>query len=415
MRATLSRNGLATWIGCACALLVAATASADTTWTGGSSGDWQTGANWSDGVPDSADAVTIAGPSPSYWPAITSGSGAGQTLDLGSATGSTATLSIATQLTTTDAYIGNASGETGGATVSGSGANWTNTGLMHVGSSGSGELLIDSDATTDFGDVYVGRYATGDGTVTVSGGAICNATILAAAAEGHGEIVIETAGAVYGNYGAVGGSSGTAVVRGAGSTWVLDWRFYVGADGNGELTISDGGTVNAAAGIYLGAFDDASTGVALVTGAGSMWYAAFVSIGDTDVDGSGKGELTIADGGFVAAFSGLSIDLDTDRGSFIHMTGGGMLALGGDADDSIDDFLDLIGGTDAVYYWNGSAWAPITAAVRDVDYTLVYHASGDLAGLTVLTVPEPTTLTLLTLGATALLPRRKHSSAQARP
>lgn len=45
--------------------------SADTTWTGADPGDnlWSTAANWSDGVPDEADVVTIASP-PEQGPVI---------------------------------------------------------------------------------------------------------------------------------------------------------------------------------------------------------------------------------------------------------------------------------------------------------------------------------------------------------
>ena len=69
-----------------------------------------------------------------------------------------------------------------------------------------------------------------------------------------------------------------------------------------------------------------------------------------------------------------------------------------------------IEGTDAIRYWDGSDWAPITAAVRDVDYALEYiRGGGDLDGYTVLTVPEPATMSLLGLGFLAIGagPRRR--------
>ena len=60
----------------------------------------------------------------------------------------------------------------------------------------------------------------------------------------------------------------------------------------------------------------------------------------------------------------LTIDNDSDGNSFINMTNGGILALYGDADDSLGDFLNLIAGTDAINYWDYSIsdWADIAGA-----------------------------------------------------
>ena len=79
-----------------------------------------------------------------------------------------------------------------------------------------------------------------------------------------------------------------------------------------------------------------------------------------------------------------------------------MLALYGDADDSLSLFLNRIDGTDAIRYWDDSIddWAPITGATPGIDYTLAYidDAGSRLNGYTVLTVgtvPEPSSLVLL--------------------
>ena len=112
--------------------------------------------------------------------------------------------------------------------------------------------------------------------------------------------------------------------------------------------------------------------------------------------------LSIANGGLVSVAGTLTIDYRTQGDSFVNMATGGMLALKGDADDSLVDFLDLVTGTDAIRYWDKSLadWAPITTATAGVDYTLDYLTEGELAGYTLLTVgtvPEPPTWTLLML------------------
>jgi len=75
---------------------------------------------------------------------------------------------------------------------------------------------------------------------------------------------------------------------------------------------------------------------------------------------------------------------------------GGMLALLGDADDSLTQFLELIEGTDAINYWDDSAsgWAPITGATPRVDYTLAYiNTTGSaLCGYTLLRVGTSSTV-----------------------
>jgi len=75
------------------------------------------------------------------------------------------------------------------------------------------------------------------------------------------------------------------------------------------------------------------------------------------------------------------------------MATGGMLALRGEADESLAQFMGLIEGTDAIRYWNESTagWADITGATLAKDYTLGYLTEGELAGYTILTMSEPAT------------------------
>ena len=105
----------------------------------------------------------------------------------------------------------------------------------------------------------------------------------------------------------------------------------------------------------------------------------------------------------------MTIDYNGSGGNFINMDTGGMLALYGDADGSMTEFLDLILGTDAICYWDDSisGWSNITGATYSEDYTLSYISDieSDLTGYTVLTVtaiPEPATLLLFGLGGLML-------------
>ena len=122
----------------------------------------------------------------------------------------------------------------------------------------------------------------------------------------------------------------------------------------------------------------------MVDGVGSTW-----TIGGRLVVGvHGTATLDITGGGLVSVADKLFIDKDGT--GLVNMSTGGMLALKGQADDSLASFLELIGGLDAIHYrpGAGSAWLSITDATDGQDYTLTYVTEGDLAGYTVLTVGQ---------------------------
>jgi T5SS/PEP-CTERM-associated repeat protein len=158
----------------------------------------------------------------------------------------------------------------------------------------------------------------------------------------------------------------------------------VGSEGTGNLNVDAGGVVSSP---YspIGS-RPGSTGIAKVSGSGSHW-----TVGGLFVGRGGTGELDITGGGLVSVSSNLTIDENTDGDGFINMSTGGMLALFGEADDTLAQFMDLINGTDAIRYWDdgGNAWANITSATYGDDYTLSYHTTGDLTGYTQLTVTTP--------------------------
>jgi len=152
-----------------------------------------------------------------------------------------------------------------------------------------------------------------------------------------------------------------------------------------------------------------STGEVTVDGPGSTWTNG----DDEDEDDyvcigyEGSGMLNITNGGLVSIAETLIIDASNERESFVNMASGGMLAMFGEADESLLGFLGLIDGTDAIRYWDDSisGWADIKGATYGQDYTLSYLTEGDLAGYTMLTVtavPEPATLALLALALPVL-------------
>lgn len=301
------------------------------------------------------------------------------------------TVNAGSSLASYSGSLGYNSGSTGTATVTGTGSKWTSGFELFVGRSGNGTLTIEAGGLVSSSAGLLGYNAGSTGTATVTGtGSEWDSRFeLLVGRSGNGTLTIEAGGQVstyFGHLGHHSGSTGTAMVTGAGSKWTNSSSLIVGGSGNGTLTIDAGGQVSSSFG-RLGA-SSGSTGTVTVTGTGSKWTNDFYF----HVGYFGSGTLTIEAGGLVSFGGMLTIDYSSLGTSFINMTTGGMLALYGDADDSLAQFLGLVQGTDAIRFWDGSLsdWSPLTSATLGVDYALEYLTTGDLAGYTLLTVGEIT-------------------------
>ena len=290
--------------------------------------------------------------------------------------------------------IGSLPYSTGKVTINGNGSMWSNSGHVYVGDKGNGTLAISSGGIVSNHDGYTGHESGSTGKVTVNGfgSTWINDGYLYVGHLGNGTLTITHGGAVsnsdYGYIGYGTNSTSQVIVDGIGSTWTQNDNLYVGRSGKGTLTITDGGQVSDDR-VYIGFLSD-STGDVTVDGIGSMWTNSDC----LTVGYKGEGTLTITNGGLVSVDGILSISPYGYSGNdFICMATGGMLALNRDAEGSIYQFLGIVDGTDAIQYWNTNltAWTNITSATYGDDYTLEYLSTGDLAGYTVLTVltPEP--------------------------
>ena len=369
------------------------------------------------------------------------------------------TIQGGTHLTSGAGYVGCFAGSTGTATVSGNGSTWTSNGTFYVGDYGNATLsILDGGVVDAYNYVYLGYRVGSGGSVTVDGvGSTLSGGWVYVGREGNGTLEITNGGTVdclglcMGDY---TNTMGNVTVDGAGST-INCSTIQVADSGSANFTIINGGVVNSNSAVITNG--SGTTGHVLVDGAGSTWNTNGLGIG---YYAGSNASLTITNGGVVNSTSasaegnyGLETQILVDgigstwsnhgnlnikrttsveiangglllvedtlttqySSSFIKMSTGGMLALYGDADDSLGEFFDLIEGTDNVQYWDQVAgdWEPLIQAIEGQDYTLEYFNNGELAGYTVLTVgavPEPgcvaLLLTLLATGVVFVLRRR---------
>ena len=204
--------------------------------------------------------------------------------------------------------IGNQTGATGTATVTGAGSV-LDTGDMIVGGVGTGTLNIMAGGVVDASGFIGG--SGGVGTANVDGtGSQWISSGLAIGDRGSGTLNITAGGHVESNFGHVGqffGSTGVVNVAGGGSQWTNSQLLFIAGDGQGTLNITAGGRVQSQSG-FVGnnTFLSGGTGEVNVDGAGSQWINSGGAGENTLFIGDdGVGRLNITSGGLVQ--SGLTL------------------------------------------------------------------------------------------------------------
>jgi T5SS/PEP-CTERM-associated repeat protein len=211
------------------------------------------------------------------------------------------------------------------------------TGNLRVGNSvGPGKLtVVGSGSTFDVdGELSIGRAAQ-PSMVTLANGAMGEVNrVDVGVTTGAAELKIES-GAVLSSQlsGQVGVSpltSGIATVTGAGSMWTTGSPLNVGLSGDGTLIIDDGGSV--AAGDAVIGFFPGSIGTVTVTGSGSTLAGGNLTVGH-----SGIGLVGIENGGSITSTNGF-IGRAPGSDAGISVTGAqstwklsGRLSIGGNA------------------------------------------------------------------------------------
>ena len=148
-------------------------------------------------------------------------------------------------------YSGNADGQ---ATISGADSRLRiNGGTTRIGRNATGSLTVQDGGRFESGYlVVIGGDANGDGHVTVSGPTSTFVTTGNAPTyvgdAGSGTLNILDGGRVETSFFASVGrgydGQGTALVKGVGSSWIVDGNLYIGENGQGTVVLADGGYID---------------------------------------------------------------------------------------------------------------------------------------------------------------------------
>lgn len=294
-------------------------------------------------------------------------------------------------------YVGYHPGAEATVSVEGSGSTWGNSNGLYVGRGGRGTLVITGGGAVRNTNGDVGYRSNSTGFVRVDGAqsSWTNEGALFIGNFGDGTLSITGGAAVSSFQGHIGysaDSTGRVLIDGEGSTWNNSGDLYVGQSyfALSRLTKGEGVALDGFAGSDL---------LSNAQGAAAVAPSIVAAVGDLTEVKNSQGSLSITGGAIVTVGGTLTIDRYSNGDSFIHMATGGKLALAGEVDDSIVEFLGIVGGAKSIRYWDISSndWTDISQATAGVDFTLQYLVAGDLAGYTLLTVgaiPEPPTAIL---------------------
>jgi T5SS/PEP-CTERM-associated repeat protein/autotransporter-associated beta strand protein len=244
---------------------------------------------------------------------------------------------------TEDVSIGTAAGSTGTVSVSGTGTVFSNTiggqsGVMLVGQRGTGALNVAAGGVVNSLQVYVAGASGSTGSVTVDGaGSVLNVngvSELFVGTSGNGTLTVSNGGRVNSAHFTLtandAGSTGTITVTGTGSTLAVGSNMTTGLSGIGTLNVQNGGQVTANISLFT-AYYPGSQGTVNVTDAGSsLSVSQQLTLGGVGSTPGGTGTLNVGSGGTVTVAGRTSLF----AGGAINLNAGGVLLLNSLADGS---------------------------------------------------------------------------------
>ena len=215
-----------------------------------------------------------------------------------------------------------------GVSVSGNGSKWTTNALL-VGNSGKATLdIIDGGQVTSNTSILLANSASGEGVVTVSGlGSLMRQNQFRVGYRGKGTLNITSGGTVdstgLASIGFSAGSSGEIHINGSNSLFSSQDNVFVGTSGKGVITIANGGQLSASGYISAGSASSGE-GTISISDLGSELTTPL----DFFIGGSGKAALNITNGGQVTATNNTIMANAANSESTVSLQNQGQLTTG---------------------------------------------------------------------------------------
>ncbi|MDO4629064.1 MAG: PEP-CTERM sorting domain-containing protein [Planctomycetia bacterium] len=149
--------------------------------------------------------------------------------------------------------IGDKSTATGTVTISGKNSGMNVKSSIFVGKEGKGSLSITDGAYISSNQIKIGESSSGNGTMTISGkdstgtaSTVTATDFILVGCNGNGTLNVDSGAKINSKQIMIndtGNGVGTMTISGSGTNVNIDSAFYVGHNGQGALTISDGASV----------------------------------------------------------------------------------------------------------------------------------------------------------------------------
>ena len=337
--------------------------------------------------------------------------------------------------------IGYHSGSTGKATVTGPNSQWNNSDRLVVGRSGDGTLIVEAAGVVSSNNLsLIGRNSTSTGVVTITGASSQwnNSGALHVGWYGDGTLNVKAGGMasnISGNIGRYSGSTGVATVTGVDSQWNNSNSLYIGggssgAGGSGTLNLNNSGLVTISGTTKL--WSDGTIildGGTLDVGVLDLTLGTFNMldgrlhadsvVGDINIQGGtvapghSPGIMSISGNYVQGNAATLEMELGgTENGEYDRLLVTGEMTLGGNLEvELIDSFIPQVGDTFDLF--SVEPGVDLQGSFSNIELPWINTGLWDTSGLlssgsiSVVPIPEPATLSLLTLGTLMLLRRRR--------
>ncbi|MDR0770644.1 MAG: hypothetical protein LBE75_05550 [Burkholderiales bacterium] len=188
-------------------------------------------------------------------------------------------------------YVANGAPSTAYLNVTGGGTVSTLGGAMQIGGGGTAEAVVSGVGSTLTAGAWlaVGVMPTGNGSLTISGGGAAGSS-----------------DATRGTYLAYNpGAQGTITVSGAGS--LTSTNLYVGAGGQANLQVQAGGAVTIDNDTVVGSVASSGWGVVSSGSVAVSGTGASFKTGNLTIGAGGEGTMTVSAGGTIEATGGVFI------------------------------------------------------------------------------------------------------------